>query len=427
MKVSVIGTGYVGLVTGVVLAGKGHEVICVDIDKAKVDKINQGIAPIHEEGLPEMLKAVLNSKRLRATTDLKDAINNSEICFICVGTPPKPSGEIDLSQLEAVSKQIGAALKEKKGFLSIVLKSTVVPGTTENIVLTAIMQASGKKQPDDFSLCYSPEFLREGKAIRDSLKPDKLVIGYKDTVASNNLKHVTSPICPVIETDYKTAELIKYANNAFLATKISFANEIGNLCKQLGIDAYTVSRALGFDPRIGPQFLGAGLGFGGSCLPKDTSALSYIFKKANLEPKLLKAVTEINNNQAERFVHIAEKKASSLSGKLVAVLGTAFKAGTDDIRESPALKVVGLLLSKGAKVRVFDPKALENTKAQLGNKVEYAGSIPDCLKDAELCLICVEWPEFRFVDFSSMKNKVVIDGRHILEKKDGVDYEGLCW
>ncbi|HIJ98627.1 TPA: UDP-glucose/GDP-mannose dehydrogenase family protein [archaeon] len=427
MKISIIGTGYVGLVTGVVLAGKGHEVICVDVDKEKIDRINQAVPPIHEDGLPEMLKAVVNNKKLRATTDLKEAIQNSEICFICVGTPSKPDGSIDLTQLENAVKQVGTALKEKKGFLSIVVKSTVVPGTTENVVLPAIIHASGKKAPEHFSLCYNPEFLREGKAMQDTLKPDKLVIGHTDTICSNNLKQVVTPICPVIETNYKTAELIKYANNAFLATKISFANEIGNLCKQLGIDAYTVSRAIGFDPRIGNQFLGAGLGFGGSCLPKDTAALTSAYKKHGLEPKLLKAVTEINDNQTERFVHLAEKKVGHLSGKQIAVLGTAFKAGTDDTRESPSIKVIGLLLTKGAKVRVFDPKALENTKRELGNKVEYVNSIADCLKDADLCLICTDWPEFKFIDFAGMKNKVVIDGRHIVEKKDGITYEGLSW
>ncbi len=427
MKISIIGAGYVGLVTGAVLAGKGHDVICVDIDKEKVDRINQAIPPIHEEGLPEMLKAVVNNKKLRATTDLKEAIHNSEMCFICVGTPSKPNGEIDLTQLENAAKQVGSALKDKKGFLSIVVKSTVVPGTTENIILPALSHSSGKKAPDDFSLCYSPEFLREGKAMQDFLKPDKLVIGFKDTICVNNIKHVLNPICPVIETNYKTAELIKYANNAFLATKISFANEIGNLCKQLGIDAYTVSRAIGFDPRIGKEFLGAGLGFGGSCLPKDTSALISAYKKSGLNPKLLQAVLEINEQQIERFVHLAEKKAGNLNGKHVAVLGTAFKAGTDDIRESPAIKVIGLLLAKGATVHVFDPKALENTKKELGNKVSYASTISDCLTSADLCLICTDWPEFKFVDFSGMKHKVVIDGRHIVEKKDGIDYEGLSW
>ena len=427
MKISVIGSGYVGLVTATVLAGKGHDVICVDIDTEKVDKINKAIPPIHEEGLAEMLKAVVNNKKLRATTDLREAIHDTELCFICVGTPPKPDGSINLSQLEAASKQIGAALKEKKGFLSLVLKSTIIPGTTKNIVLPAIMHSSGKKPPEHFSLCYSPEFLREGKAMQDFLKPDKLVIGHTDTIAANNLKQVLSPICPVVETDYETAELIKYANNAFLATKISFANEIGNLCKQVGVDAYTVMRALGFDPRIGPQFLGAGLGFGGSCLPKDTVALISAYKQHGIEPKLLKAVVDINNNQIERFVHLAEKKVGNLSGKLVAVLGTAFKAGTDDVRESPAIKVIGLLLTKGAKIRAFDPRALDNTKRELGNKVEYSDSIAECLSGADLCLICTEWPEFRFVDFTPMKHKVVIDGRHILEKKDGINYEGLSW
>ena len=427
MKISVIGTGYVGLVTGVVLAGKGHDVVCVDVDSEKVDKINKAVPPIHEDGLPEMLKAVVNNKKLRATTNLKEAIHHADLCFVCVGTPSKPNGELDLTQIEQAAKQLGEALKDKKGFLSIVLKSTVLPGTTDNVFLPALRTASGKKDPDDFSLCYNPEFLREGKAMQDTLKPDKIVLGIKDTIAAYNLKQVLGVICPIIETNYKTAELIKYANNAFLATKISFANEIGNLCKQLGIDAYTVSRAIGFDQRIGQHFLGAGLGFGGSCFPKDISALISAYKKAGIDPKLFKDVVEINNGQIERFVHLAEKKAGGLPGKTIAVLGTAFKAGTDDIRESPALKVVGLLLSKGAKIRVFDPQAIANTKKELGSKVHYADSIADCLKDTDLCLICTEWPEFRFVDFSGMKNKVVIDGRHILEKKDGINYEGMFW
>ena len=427
MKICVVGTGYVGLVTAVTLAAKRHEVVCVDIDKEKVDRINRAETPIFEEQLPELLKSTVNAKTLSATTDLKTAIQNAEICIVCVGTPSLPNGDIDLTQVEGAAKQIGEALKEKKGFLSIVFRSTVTPGTTENIFSAVLQAFSGKKPREHFSICYSPEFLREGRAIKDALAPDKLVIGREDTIAANNWKMVSSVGCPIIETDFKTAELIKYANNAFLATKISFANELGNLAKSIGINSYAVADAIGFDPRIGKQYLRAGLGFGGSCFPKDVKALVAFAKKNNYEPKILSAVLKTNDSQVERFVHLAEKKAGSLSGKKIAVLGTAFKEGTDDIRESQAIKVIGLLLSKGAKVCAYDPKAIESTKKELGNKIEYAGSIQDCLKDAELCLICTEWPEFRIIDFSGMKNKVVIDGKHILEKKDGIDYEGLCW
>ena len=427
MKICVVGTGYVGLVTAVTLAAKRHEVTCVDIDKAKVDRINKAESPIFEEQLPELLKSTTTAKMLSATTDLKAAIQNAEMCIICVGTPSKPNGDIDLTQVESASKQIGEALKEKKGFLSIVFRSTVVPGTTENAVIKNIESASGKKRTEHFSVCYSPEFLREGRAIKDALAPDKLVIGREDTIASNNWKMVSSVGCPIVETDFKTAELIKYANNAFLATKISFANELGNLAKSIGVNSYAVANAIGVDPRIGKHYLKAGLGFGGSCFPKDVKALVAFAKKHNYDPKILNAVLQTNDSQVERFVHLAEKKAGNLSGKKVAVLGTAFKEGTDDIRESQAIKVIGLLLTKGAKIKAFDPKAIESTKKELGNKIEYAGSIQDCLKDAELCLICTEWPEFKIIDFSGMKNKVVLDGKHILEKKDGIDYEGLCW
>lgn len=427
MKICVVGTGYVGLVTAVTLAAKRHEVVCVDIDKAKIDRINRAESPIYEEQLPELLKSTINAKTLSATTDLKTAIQNAEMCIICVGTPSKPNGEIDLTQVENVSKQIGEALKEKKGFLSIVFRSTVVPGTTESVVIPNIEKSSGKRLIDGFSACFSPEFLREGQAVKDALAPDKLVIGREDTIAANNWKMVLGVACPIIETSIKTAELIKYASNAFLATKISFANELGNLAKMLGIDSYAVANAIGFDPRIGRHYLNSGLGFGGSCFPKDVKALIAFAKKNNYDPKLLRAAFEINDSQVERFVHLAEKKVGSLSGKLAAVLGTAFKAGTDDIRESQAIKVIGLLLSKGAKVRAYDPKALESTRKELKDEIGYASSIADCLKGAELCLICTEWPEFKIVDFSPMKSKIVLDGKHILEKKDGINYEGLCW
>lgn len=430
MKISVIGSGYVGLITGVGLASKGNDVVCVDLIKEKVDSINSGKPPIQEKGLEKLLQIVLQNKRFRATTNLKEAILSTEVSFVCVGTPPKKSGAIDLSFIKNTSVELGKILTEKNSFHVVVIKSTVTPGTTENIVVPLLEKNSGKKAGIDFGVCTSPEFLREGKALEDFLNPDRIIIGKLDEESARILRSLhASTSCPIMETSPKIAEMIKYASNAFLAAKISFINEIGNICKILGIDTYEVAKGMGFDKRISPYFLNSGLGFGGSCLPKDVKALAVKSKKLGYELQLLKAVLSVNELQAKQMLSLAQKKLKTFKGKVVSVLGLAFKEGTDDVRESPSLKIISELLKNGAKVKAYDPdeKARENAKAVLGAKITYCAAVSDALKNSELCLICTPWPDFKNINFYNMKQKVVIDGRRILESREGIEYEGLCW
>lgn len=427
MKVSIIGSGYVGLITGAGLASKGHEVTCIDIDEKKVKSINEGKPPIHEEGLEELLKKVLKEGKFKASTDLKSSILNSEVSFICVGTPSNEYGSIDLKYVKQVAEDIGKALKEKKDFHVVIVKSTVVPGTTESKVIPLLEENSGKKAGKDFGVCANPEFLREGKALEDFNNPARVVLGCTDKKTMDIVKELLKADCPIIETNPSTAEMIKYASNSFLATKISFINEIGNICKKLNINAYEVAKALGLDPRISPKFLNAGLGFGGSCLPKDTKALVASAKELGYNADLIKAVIDLNETQPERILYLAEKKLSGFDGKTITVLGLAFKPGTDDMREAPSIKIINSLLEKKAKVKAYDPKALENAKQIFGDKVKLCNTIEEALEDSELCLIVTDWPEFKNLDFHAMKTKIVIDGRNILENREGIDYEGLCW
>lgn len=428
MKISVIGTGYVGTVSAACFAELGHNVICVDIDKSKIDLINSGIPPIYEEGLPELLKKHAG-KRLSATSDYDSAIMNSDVSFICVGTPSDSEGNIDLRIVKAASASIGDALRKKKGYHVIVVKSTVVPETTEKVVLPVIEKHSGKHQ-DEFGIAMNPEFLREGKAVHDFMHPDKIVVGSMDKKSGDIVASLYSGLkCEVTRTNPRTAEMIKYVNNSFLATKISFANEVGNICKELGIDTYEVMSAVGKDFRIGPHFLNAGAGFGGSCFPKDVKALIGKAKEIGYEPQLLKSVIAVNEGQPARMVLLLKNKLGNLKGKNIAVLGLAFKNDTDDIRESRSIPVIKELLDEGARVSAYDPMANENMK-KLFSGVGYYNSAEDALRGADACLIMTEWDEFKLLnkEFDVMENRIVIDGRHILARpgKD-IEYVGLCW
>jgi len=427
MKISVIGTGYVGTVSAACFAELGHEVICVDVEQSKINQINAGIPPIYEEGLSELLKRHAG-KRLRATSDYDFAVMNSDVSFICVGTPSDKEGNIDLSIVKAASISLGESLRKKKDYHVIVVKSTVVPETTEKVVLPIIEKHSGKRF-GEFGIAMNPEFLREGKAVHDFMHPDKIVVGSMDKKSGDIVASLYAGLnCEVTRTNPRTAEMIKYANNAFLATRISFANEIGNICKQLGIDTYEVMKAIGKDFRIGPHFLNSGAGFGGSCFPKDVKALIGKAKEVGYEPVLLKSVIEINEKQPARMVKLLKNKLGSLKGKKVAVLGLAFKNDTDDIRESRSIPLIKELLYNGAKVSAYDPMANENMK-RLFNNVEYFTSAADALRGADACLIMTEWDEFRSLDeeFDVMNNKLIIDGRHMLAPRKGIEYAGLCW
>ena len=425
MKIGIIGSGYVGLVTGACLAKFGNEVVCADIDEYKVRKINSGEAPFYERGLEGLLKEV--KTRLCATMDIKEAVRNTDVTFICVGTPRGLVGEPDLKYIERACQSIGEALREKGDYHLVVVKSTVPPGTTEHKILPTLEELSGKKAGDDFSVAMNPEFLREGNAVQDFMNPDRIVLGVLDKKAEDILMELYRDFsCPKLVVTPTTAEMIKYASNAFLAIKISFINEIGNLCKNLGIDVYDVAEGVGLDRRIGRHFLRAGIGFGGSCFPKDVKALINKAREHFHHPVILNAALEVNETQPDKLVDLLAEKAGNLRDKNVTVLGLAFKPGTDDVRDAPSIKIVNALLNRGAKVYAYDPKAVENFKKLFGDRVHYCASAAEAARQSKYILIVTEWDEFK--DKNLYKGKVVIDGRRIEEAKESAEYyEGICW
>ena len=444
MRISVIGTGYVGLVSGACFAEKGHDVVCVDLRQDVVDKINKGIPTIHEPGLKELLEKNVG-KRLRATADISEAVLGSEISFLCVGTPSSADGSIDLRYIIQASRDIGTAMAKKKTRHVVVVKSTVVPGTAMDVVARSVAEASGRKQPEGFGIGSNPEFLREGNAVMDSLEPDRIVIGAEDEETRKIITAVYERFKgALVQTNTRTAEMIKYANNSLLSTLISFSNEIADICECVpGVDADDVLKAVTLDGRINPRkpdgalvnphiisYLRAGCGYGGSCFPKDVDALkSFSRSKGNI-PALLDSVTSINKGRAGRI--IARLKAlGSLKGKKVAVLGTAFKPDTDDIRESPAISLIELLLKEGASVAAADPEALENTRKVFGDRIAYEKP-QEALRGAGIALLVTKWKEFSELspaDFRKlMKEPVLFDGRRFYEKKrysEGINYHGI--
>ena len=427
MKVSVIGLGYVGSVTAACFAEIGHEVVCVDIDENKIKNINEGISPLYEEGLRDLLLKYAG-KKLIATNDYEFAIKVTDVSFICVGTPSAKNGSIDLSIVRAAVKSIGAALKTKEGYHVVVVKSTVVPETTEKFVLPILEEASGKIVGKDIGVAVNPEFLREGKAVHDFMHPDKIVIGAIDRKSGDLVSELYRTFeCEITLTNPTTAEMIKYVNNSLLATKISFANEIGNICKKLGIDTYKVMEAVGKDFRISPKFLNSGVGFGGSCFPKDVKALIGKAKEIGYSPILLESVIEVNEKQPLLMIEILQRKIGDLRNKKIAVLGLAFKDGTDDIRESRAIPVIAELLRLGANISAYDPTGSEKMK-RVFPTIGYSRNAEDSLEGADACLVMTEWDEFTQLEseFEKMKKKIVIDGRRIIKAKN-IDYEGLCW
>lgn len=423
MKISVIGSGYVGLVTGMGFVKLGNEVIFIDIDDKKIQLINQAKPPIYEEGLEELIQEF--REKYYATKDYKKAILNSDVTFICVGTPSKEDGSIDLTYIKKASKEIGKALREKEGYHVVVAKSTIIPGTTEEVVKPILEEYSDKKAFEDFGLAMNPEFLREGVALRDFLNPDRIIIGVRDEKTKLALEKLYEPIdAPKLIVDIKTAEMIKYASNAFLATKISFANEIGNICKKFGIDSWKVLEGVGLDHRISPRFFKSGIGFGGSCFPKDVKALIRKAEEIGEKPLILKAVMKVNEKQPLKLIELLKKHVPELEGKTVGILGLAFKPNTDDIREARATIIVKKLLEEKAKVIAYDPKAMENFK-RLFPQIEYANSAQEVLEKTDVILIVTEWPEFEELDYSG---KIVIDGRRAKSaEKTARIYEGVCW
>jgi UDPglucose 6-dehydrogenase len=429
MKISIVGNGYVGLATSVGLAGNEHRVVCIDNNPAKVDLINQGKSPLYENGLDDLITScVRKSKTLRASGDYKDIVD-TDITFLCVGTYSLSCGGTDFTQIAQAAGDIGTALANKDGYHVVAVKSTVAPGTTEQVIIPALEKTSGKKAGKDIGIAVNPEFLEEGKAVECFLNPDRIVIGEYDGKSGDVVEILYRDFsAPIIRTSLATAEMIKYASNAFLAAKISFANEIGNICKKMGIDFYDVANAMGYDPRIGRKFLNAGAGFGGSCLPKDTEALIKTARKAGYEANMLRSILDLNMEQPLSMVTMAEGVIGDLKGKTVAVLGLAFKPHTDDVRDAPSLRVIASLLDKGASVRAYDPMAMDNARLVMSTSIMYCGSAAQAIENTDCVMILTEWDEFKRE--SLYNGKVVIDGRRVLDPrraKDFCDYHGICW
>ena len=418
MNISVIGSGYVGLASGIGLATKDHEVVFMDVDEEKIEKINQGTSPIYENNLQEKMDQVID--KTRATSDIKEAVKETEISLITVGTPMKKDGEINLDQIKKAARDLGKALESKKGYHLVAVKSTVTPETTEKEIIPVLEKESGKTVGKDFGVCANPEFLREGNALEDFLNPDRIVIGEYDQESGDVLKEIYTDFeAPLVRTDLKTAEMIKYASNSLLATKISLINEIGNLCKELGINTYEVADAVGLDHRINREFLNSGCGFGGSCFTKDINALTRLAEKQKTDTELLESVIKVNRKQKRKMIDLLKDKLGSLENRRIAVLGLSFKPGTADVRKSPAITLIGELKAEGAEIVGCDPKAVENMK-QVYPDIEYTEDYSEALKDAEGALIVTDWEEFNHISPEKLPD-ATIEGRK-LDKA-----EGICW
>lgn len=416
MKIAVVGTGYVGLVSGTCFAETGNHVTCIDIDEKKVAKLKSGQIPIYEPGLDVLFDRNIRQGRLEFTTDLKEGIEGAKIIFLALPTPPGEDGSADLQYVLRVAEDLGPLLKE---YTIIVDKSTVPVGTAEKVKEKVALNANV-----DFDVVSNPEFLREGVAVDDFMKPDRVVVGVETEKAQKVMETLYGPYVrqgnPIIFMDIRSAELTKYAANSFLATKITFMNEIANLCEKLGADVDAVRRGVGTDSRIGKRFLFAGIGYGGSCFPKDVQALAKSATDAEYDFKILKSVMDINAGQKLKLVDKIEAHyGKDLSGKTFAMWGLAFKPYTDDIREAPALYNIEELVSRGAKIKAYDPEAMENVKGVIGDKIEFAKDEYDAADGADALLIMTEWPVFRTPEFKKLetllKEKVIFDGRNLYE------------
>jgi len=432
MKICVIGTGYVGLVAGTCLAEMGNTVICVDKDTEKLERLSAADIPIYEPGLEELIHSNVSEGRLSFSSDLADSVKSSEVCFIAVGTPEGADGEADLSAVYEVAKQIGIIMSGNSDYKLIVNKSTAPIGTAHK--LKKIIQ---QETSCEFDIVSNPEFLKQGAAVDDFLKPDRIVIGVESERASKIMQEIYAPFLrtgnPVLLMDLCSAEMTKYASNAFLAMKISYANMLANLCEKTGADVDMVRKGMSLDSRIGSKFLFAGLGYGGSCFPKDVKALIGVAKKNDCDESLLKAIDEINVSQRKLFAEkIIQKFEGDINGKTIAVWGLSFKPKTNDMREAPSVDIINSLLEKGAKIQAFDPKAFECAFKIFGDKISYMKNAYDALAGAECMLLLTEWNEFRLPDFdkmkSLMKKPIIFDGRNQYETKvlEDLGFEYYC-
>ncbi len=430
MKLAFIGTGYVGLVTGACMAELGHTVVCADIDKKKIAKLKKGIMPIYELGLEELVEKNVKEGRLSFTHSIGAAMKEAEVVFSAVGTPEdKKTGKADMQYVYAVAETFG---KNLNGYKILVNKSTVPVGTADQVRDIVLHASKGKHE---FDIVSNPEFLREGAAIKDFLNPDRVVVGVASERAKELMEKIYRPIAragrPVMVTDVRSAELIKYASNAFLATKIAFINEVANFCEKAGANVKEVAKGMGYDSRIGSRFLYAGIGYGGSCFPKDVEALMQTGKEHKHRFTIIEAADKFNDDQKLRPLGFLKQHFKSLKGKTIAVWGLSFKPRTDDVREAPALYVIEGLLKAGAKIKAFDPVAMENFKLAFPDKrIKYVDHAYTAAEDADVLLVMTEWDEFRTAEYpelaSRMKGKVIVDGRNIFERREA-EQEGFTY
>jgi UDPglucose 6-dehydrogenase len=425
MKLCCIGTGYVGLVTGVCMADLGNDVICVDIDEKKIKNLRKNILPIYEPGLEDLVKR--NKTRLTFTTSLKEGVQNSDIIFIAVGTPPAENGDADLTFVKTVAKEIGKNMNSSK----IIVDKSTVPVGSGDIVESLVAEYSKGKYKFDVASC--PEFLKEGSAIEDFMNPDRVVIGCKNKKAAEKVAEIFKPLnTKIIIADIRSAEMIKHASNTFLAMKISFINEIANICERVGADVEVVANGMGLDRRIGKMFLNAGAGYGGSCFPKDVAALGFMARKEDYEPILLSAVMEVNRQQRKIMINKIKNLMGTLEGRQVGILGLAFKPNTDDIREAVAIDIIQALLEKGCRIKAYDPVAVKNAKKVL-KSVSFAENAYETAENSECLVVLTEWNEFKELDMKKikglMKKPMIVDGRNIYDpaqmRKLGFEYTGV--
>jgi len=423
MKIGIIGLGFVGLSFGSVLASKGHSVIGVDVDKEKLKKIKNGVVPFYEPKLQSMLKKSLKNG-LKVSTNISD-LEKCSLIFVTVGTPQKKNGEIDLTMIKNVTNKIGKLLSKTRYKPVIIIKSTVIPRTTQRVILPILQRLSGKKIGKDFGLVTNPEFLRETMAVHDTLYPHVIVLGGDNNSFMKKVRKFYYNLhhnVPIVLTNYGTAEIIKYANNSFLATKISFINQIANICEEIpDVNVDDVSRTIGLDPRIGNLFLDAGPGYGGSCLPKDVKAIIDFSTKLGVNPTLLAAVEKTNKQQINSIIELIKQNIGKIHGEKIAVLGIAFKPETDDIRDSVSIELVNMLVKLGGKISIHDPKAIENARKIFRDKVKYLNSVSAAVKDCNCAVIMTAWNEYKKINNESIKHmttKFIIDSRRIISNKN---------
>lgn len=435
MKITIVGTGYVGLVTGTCFASVGIETTCVDIDQAKIEKLKKGIIPIYEPGLEDLVVKNVQENRLKFSTDLSACLEGTEVVFIAVGTPPDEDGSADLKYVLQVAREVG---KHMTDYLIVVTKSTVPVGTAKKVSAAIADELKKRNVNINYNVASNPEFLKEGNAVQDFLRPDRIVVGVENEKSEQIMSKLYKPFTlnghPIIFMDIASSEMTKYTANSMLATKISFMNDIANLCELVGADIHMVRKGIGSDGRIGNKFLYAGVGYGGSCFPKDVQALIRTADEYKHSLRILKAVEDVNNDQKYiLFNKVMAHFKGDLKGKTFGIWGLSFKPQTDDMREAPSLVIINELLKQGAKVKAFDPVAMEEAHHKLGDSITYAKDAYDALIDADALLLVTEWPEFRFANYEVikrlLKNHVIFDGRNIYDaaelKSEGFVYYGI--